>query len=90
MSPTLKDILFSPCFGPQIISMLPLEQKKAILRAMNEIDPALAKFYDNLLWSNPWFWGDGRTDCITGYYQEYCWANYGWPSKKIDISDINI
>ena len=87
--PTLMDILFSPCFGPQIISMLHLEEKKRILWAMNEIDPALVKFYINLLWSNPWSWGDGRTDRITGYYQEYCEANYGgWPTKVIDISDI--
>ena len=76
---TLPDILFDPALGPQIISMLPLETKKTILRLMYRIDPALVRSYVKLLWDNWWgVNGRNRHHYRTGYYREGTHVITGW------------
>ena len=78
-SPKLKDLLFDRASGPKIISLLPLDKKKAVLRLMYLIDPELVCGYVNLLWGNSWtVVGPNRIDHCTGYYREGTNVITGW------------
>ena len=87
---TLQELLFRPDYGPRIISMLPLDQKVAVLRAMHPLDPDLVEFYLGLLWSNPWSrsYGPYGINPITGLYQEAI-PFRGWP-RQMKITDLDV
>ena len=88
-TPDLLDILLNPDLGPQIISILPLSKKKDILRALHPIDPELVTHYLQLLWSCSWC-RRGSMDALTGLYQEELPFPYGWGTRKMKITDLDI
>ena len=75
----LATILLSPDLGPYIISMLPLDKKRHVLRAMGQHYLELANSCVHLLWSNPWSLCISRHDRNTGLYQEFSPLLGGWP-----------
>ena len=84
---TLQEFLFDPAYGPKIISLLPLDKKKAVLRLMYRSDPALVCSYVKLLWANWWtVIGPNRIHYRTGYYLEGTDVIRGW----CNVSDVEV
>ena len=89
-APNLIDILLDPALGPEIISILPLPQKKAVLCMLHPINPDLVTHYLQLLWSNSWTWRGGK-HYSTGLCQEELPFCVRWPHpQKMTIADLDI